>query len=234
MGAKSDKKEDKGRRGKFRVDWVGFMIDSDGWVKGCEGIINPMVNLGVGKRLTDWVHGVLECVPFLVVTKSGAGFYSAGGRRRLNLDILILLFKERNSRCCDLSYSFELKSGFDNNSKSIFLVVLFKYGNIITRRSGDIDPLQSPIHNPILTNGGGIRNGWPFVRNYASSCIALASFIGLDMVIDNLPLLAESKGNIDRLNSKNCKKYRVGGVPEIKAVREDIDEGSPLKRSMLL
>ncbi|GJV06653.1 putative reverse transcriptase domain-containing protein [Tanacetum coccineum] len=56
--ANSEKQKDKGRRGKFRVDWVGFMIDSDGWVKGCEGIINPMVNLGV----------------VLVVTKSGAGF----------------------------------------------------------------------------------------------------------------------------------------------------------------
>ncbi|GJY82252.1 pol polyprotein [Tanacetum coccineum] len=33
-----------------RVDWVGFMIDSDGWVKGCEGIINPMVNLDGGSR----------------------------------------------------------------------------------------------------------------------------------------------------------------------------------------
>ncbi|GKC76728.1 putative reverse transcriptase domain-containing protein [Tanacetum coccineum] len=32
-----------------RVDWVRAWVDSDGWVKECEGVINPMVNLGVGE-----------------------------------------------------------------------------------------------------------------------------------------------------------------------------------------
>ncbi|GJY11167.1 hypothetical protein Tco_0379352 [Tanacetum coccineum] len=36
-----------------------------------------------------------------------------------------------------------------------------------------------------------------------------------------LPPAAESK-HLNRLNSKNCKKYRVGGVP--KSHGEDIDE----------
>ncbi|GJR21032.1 hypothetical protein Tco_0969559 [Tanacetum coccineum] len=32
-----------------RVDWVGGLIDSDRWVKGCERSVYPMVNLDGGE-----------------------------------------------------------------------------------------------------------------------------------------------------------------------------------------
>ncbi|GKC00585.1 heat stress transcription factor B-4-like protein, partial [Tanacetum coccineum] len=81
------------------VDWVGFMIDSDGWVKGCEGIINPMVNL----------DGVL------VVTKSGAGF-KIFEQVRVNPDIPVKAVQDQLQR--ELEVQISMSKAFRAKAKA--------------------------------------------------------------------------------------------------------------------
>ncbi|GJU40728.1 hypothetical protein Tco_1193685 [Tanacetum coccineum] len=86
------------------------------------------------------------------------------------------------------------------------------------------------------TTGGGI--GGPSYETPLRVVIALASFLGFGMVLLGKELELEAKPSevvlrfyhllqnlrhLDRLNSKNYKKYRVGGVP--RSHGEDIDEG---------
>ncbi|GJQ97896.1 hypothetical protein Tco_0009035 [Tanacetum coccineum] len=86
------------------------------------------------------------------------------------------------------------------------------------------EPVVTASFSFSTTLGGGIRV--PSYETPRTSLNCLASFLDLEKKIAEVPA-ADSKGIIERWNSKNCKKYRVGVVP--RSHGEDIDEGVLLK-----